>query len=90
METDHGYEREGWRAINVALGLTAIRIPEAYGGYGLSFGDQCIVLEEMGRASRRVHSPDRFPSVAALPSSANGLRANGAGWSGTLPARWKN
>ena len=50
METDEGYERDGWRAINTALGLTAIRIPEAYGGYGLSFGDQCIVLEEMGRA----------------------------------------
>jgi hypothetical protein len=29
METDHGYERDGWRAINSALGLTAIRIPEA-------------------------------------------------------------
>ena len=50
METDQGYERDGWHAINTALGLTAIRIPEAYGGYGLSFGDQCIVLEEMGRA----------------------------------------
>jgi alkylation response protein AidB-like acyl-CoA dehydrogenase len=50
METDYGYEREGWRAINTALGLTAIRIPEAYGGYGFGFGDQCIVLEEMGRA----------------------------------------
>jgi alkylation response protein AidB-like acyl-CoA dehydrogenase len=50
METDQGYERDGWRAINTALGLTAIRIPEAYGGYGFSFGDQCIVLEEMGRA----------------------------------------
>jgi alkylation response protein AidB-like acyl-CoA dehydrogenase len=50
METEHGYERDGWRGINSALGLTAIRIPEAYGGYGLGFGDQCIVLEEMGRA----------------------------------------
>ena len=50
METHQGYERDGWRATNTALGLTAIRIPEAYGGYGLSFGDQCIVLEEMGRA----------------------------------------
>jgi alkylation response protein AidB-like acyl-CoA dehydrogenase len=50
METDQGYERDGWRAINMALGLTAVRIPEAYGGYGFSFGDQCIVLEEMGRA----------------------------------------
>ena len=25
METDQGYERDGWRAINTALGLTAIR-----------------------------------------------------------------
>ena len=50
METDRGYERDGWHAIDTALGLTAIRIPEDYGGYGLSFGDQCIVLEEMGRA----------------------------------------
>jgi alkylation response protein AidB-like acyl-CoA dehydrogenase len=50
METDQGYERDGWAAINTALGLTAIRIPEAYGGYGLSLGDQCIVFEEMGRA----------------------------------------
>src|SRR5689334_24108957 len=50
METDAGYERDGWGAVNNALGLTAIRIPEAYGGYGFGFGDQCIVLEEMGRA----------------------------------------
>src|SRR5438270_13655819 len=34
METNYGYEREGWRVINTALGLTAIRIPEAYCGYG--------------------------------------------------------
>jgi alkylation response protein AidB-like acyl-CoA dehydrogenase len=50
METDAGYERDGWAAINNALGLTAIRIPEAHGGYGFGLGDQCIVLEEMGRA----------------------------------------
>src|SRR5690348_3757771 len=50
METDQGYERDGWHTIDTALGLTAIRIPEPYGGFGLGFGDQCIVLEEMGRA----------------------------------------
>jgi alkylation response protein AidB-like acyl-CoA dehydrogenase len=50
METDEGYEPGGWRAINAELGLTAIRIPEVYGGYGFGFGEQCIVLEEMGRA----------------------------------------
>src|ERR1700751_4175968 len=48
METDQGYERDGWRAINAALGLTAIRIPEAYGGYGLRLCDQFIGLGGMG------------------------------------------
>jgi alkylation response protein AidB-like acyl-CoA dehydrogenase len=50
METDAGWERRGWRALNDALGLAAVRIPEAYGGHGFGFGEQCIVLEEMGRA----------------------------------------
>lgn len=50
METDAGWEREGWRAINAELGLTAVRIPEAYGGHGFGFGEHCIVLEEMGRS----------------------------------------
>src|SRR6202040_924893 len=50
MDTEEGYERDRWRAINVELGLTAVRIPEAYGGQGFGFGEQCIVLEEMGRA----------------------------------------
>jgi alkylation response protein AidB-like acyl-CoA dehydrogenase len=59
METDDGYERDGWQAINGELSLTAIRIPETYGGHGFGFGEQCIVLEEMGlpccarRTSRR-------------------------------------
>lgn len=50
METDTGWEPDGWRAINTELGLTAVRIPEAYGGHGFGFSEQCIVLEEMGRA----------------------------------------
>ena len=50
METDAGWERDGWRKANEALGLTALRIPEAYGGSGFGFGELGIVLEEMGRA----------------------------------------
>jgi len=50
METDAGWERDGWRKINADLGLTAVRIPEDYGGHGFGFGEHCIVLEEMGRA----------------------------------------
>jgi len=50
METETGWERDPWRAMNAELGLTAVRIPEAYGGQGFGFSEQCIVLEEMGRA----------------------------------------
>jgi alkylation response protein AidB-like acyl-CoA dehydrogenase len=50
METDAGFERDGWRRLNTELGLTALRIPEAYGGQGFGFGELGIVLEEMGRA----------------------------------------
>jgi alkylation response protein AidB-like acyl-CoA dehydrogenase len=50
METDTGWERDGWRKLNGELGLTAVRIPEAYGGHGFGFSELGIVLEEMGRA----------------------------------------
>src|ERR1700730_11805246 len=68
METDDGYERDGWRSINAELGLTAVRIPEAYGGYGFGFGEQCIVLEEMGRTL--LCAP--FFATAVLPGMAAG------------------
>jgi alkylation response protein AidB-like acyl-CoA dehydrogenase len=50
METDAGWDRESWRALNQLLGLTAVHIPEAYGGQGFGFVELGIVLEEMGRA----------------------------------------
>ncbi len=50
METDAGWNRDSWRELNQQLGLTAVHIPEAYGGQGFSFVELGIVLEEMGRA----------------------------------------
>ena len=49
METHAGWEREAWARINGELALTAVRIPEEFGGQGFGFGEQAIVLEEMGR-----------------------------------------
>lgn len=49
MATDAGFEREAWQKLNQELGLTAIHIPEAYGGAGFGQADLAIVLEEMGR-----------------------------------------
>jgi alkylation response protein AidB-like acyl-CoA dehydrogenase len=66
MATEDGFDRDAWRRLNQELGLTAIHIPEAYGGQGFGFGELGIVLEEMGRAL--VCAP--FFSTAVLASTA--------------------
>ncbi len=50
METEAGWDRESWRELNQQLGLTAVHIPEAYGGQGFGPVELGIVLEETGRA----------------------------------------
>ncbi|PPR60320.1 MAG: Acyl-CoA dehydrogenase [Alphaproteobacteria bacterium MarineAlpha4_Bin2] len=50
METDDGCDPEIWRQLSQDLGLTAIHIPESYGGQGFGIGDLAIAVEEMGRA----------------------------------------
>ncbi len=50
MATDAGFERDTWRKLNADMGLSAVHIPEAYGGQGFGFVELAIVLEEMGRA----------------------------------------
>jgi alkylation response protein AidB-like acyl-CoA dehydrogenase len=50
METEAGWDRESWRDLNQQLGLSAVHIPEAYGGQGFGPVELGIVLEEMGRA----------------------------------------
>ena len=49
MATDAGFDRDTWKKLNQELGLTAIHIPEAYGGQGFGHAELAIVLEEMGR-----------------------------------------
>jgi alkylation response protein AidB-like acyl-CoA dehydrogenase len=49
METDAGWDRESWKKLNQELGLTAVHIPEEYGGQGFGCVELSIVLEEMGR-----------------------------------------
>ena len=66
MATDHGFDREGWMKLNRELGLTAVHIPEAYGGSGFGYGELGIVLEEMGRSL--LCAP--FFSTAVLATSA--------------------
>ncbi|HEX2887637.1 acyl-CoA dehydrogenase family protein [Vineibacter terrae] len=66
MATDAGWDRDAWRKINQELGLTAIHVPEAYGGQGFGYAELAIVLEEMGRGL--LCAP--FFSTAALATAA--------------------
>ncbi|MCF8534102.1 MAG: acyl-CoA dehydrogenase family protein [Reyranella sp.] len=50
MATEQGFDREGWKRLNQEMGLTAVHIPEAFGGGGFGYGEVGIVLEEMGRS----------------------------------------
>jgi alkylation response protein AidB-like acyl-CoA dehydrogenase len=86
METDTGWERDGWRRMNAEMGFAALRIPEAYGGQGFGFAEQCILLEEMGRvllcapyfatavlaAPAILHAGTEAQKAALLPGIASG------------------
>ena len=50
MATDVGYDPEVWRSMTGDLGLTAIHVPEIYGGQGFGISELAIAVEEMGRA----------------------------------------
>lgn len=50
MATDAGHDPDVWRQLSQELGLTAIHIPEAYGGQGFGVSELAIAVEEMGRA----------------------------------------
>ena len=49
-ETEAGYDAEIWRKMAEELGVTAIHIPEAYGGAGFGISELAIAAEEAGRA----------------------------------------
>jgi alkylation response protein AidB-like acyl-CoA dehydrogenase len=85
METETGWQRESWREINQQLGLTAVHIPEAYGGQGFGWVELGVVLEEMGRAllcapyfatmlaaSAIMNAATEAQKRALLPDVANG------------------
>ena len=50
METPEGYDRQVWQQLSGDLGLTAVHIPEAYGGQGFGISELAIAAEEMGRS----------------------------------------
>lgn len=50
METEAGYDPAIWRQMAEELALTALHIPEEYGGAGFGVAELAIASEELGRA----------------------------------------
>lgn len=50
METERGFDDAVWNSLSNELGVTALIIPEVYGGQGFGFVELGIVMEEAGRA----------------------------------------
>lgn len=50
MESEHGHDPALWKQIGAELGWTALTVPEAHGGLGLSFVELVALLEPMGEA----------------------------------------
>ena len=49
MDTDEGFDPKIWNQMATQLGLTAVTIPEKFGGLGYGQVELGIVFEEMGR-----------------------------------------
>lgn len=86
LDSGSGYDPAVWRQLSDQLGLTALAIPEDYGGQGYSFVELGIVVEEMGRtlcpapffasavlaANLILHSGDEAARKRYLPGIASG------------------
>ncbi|MEI7055282.1 acyl-CoA dehydrogenase family protein [Nocardioides sp. CCNWLW239] len=48
MATPEGYDTALWRTLTEQIGVTALAVPEEYGGVGCSYIEAHLVLEELG------------------------------------------
>lgn len=86
MQEEDGFDPTVWKQLNEQLGLSALHIPEKYGGQGFSFIELGIVMEEMGRsllcapyfsstvlaASAILNAASEQQKMALLPGIASG------------------
>lgn len=77
IDSERGYDHDVWAEI-AALGWTAIAIPEAHGGVGLTLAEVVPVVEQMGR--NLMASPFVSSALAAQALIAGGTEAQQAQW----------
>jgi acyl-CoA dehydrogenase len=77
MDSELGYDADIWAEI-AGLGWTAIAIPEAHGGVGLTLAEVVPVVEQMGR--HLLASPFVATTLAAQAIASGGTDAQQAEW----------
>ena len=77
MDSDLGYDADVWAEM-AALGWTAISIPEAHGGVGLTLAEVVPVVEQMGR--HLMASPLVSSTMAAQALIFGGNEAQTSAW----------
>src|ERR1700694_970555 len=50
MDTDRGYDEQTWKRLTSEIGLSALMVPEEFGGLGLGPAEVAGVNTELGRA----------------------------------------
>jgi|HubBroStandDraft_2_1064218.scaffolds.fasta_scaffold04306_5 alkylation response protein AidB-like acyl-CoA dehydrogenase len=64
MASPDGYDPKVWRRLSDELGLTALAVPESFGGAGAGPGEVAVAVEEFGRVL--LPSPYLSSAVTAL------------------------
>jgi len=64
MAGPDGYDPKAWQRLSAELGLTALAVPERFGGAGAGPGEVAVAVEEFGRVL--LPSPYLSSAVAAL------------------------
>ena len=71
LEGEDKFDKELWDSL-VAMGLTAVTIPEEFGGIGMGYLELCVVAEELGRAIAPVpYSSSVYLATTAILNCAN-------------------
>lgn len=78
METEAGFDSDVWRQLSQDLALTALHIPEAYGGAGFGVTELAIATEEAGRAllCAPLFSSSAMASTAILQAGSEDQKRN--------------
>jgi alkylation response protein AidB-like acyl-CoA dehydrogenase len=101
METTTGYDAATWEQLTSQLGLTALAVPEKFGGAGFGMVEVGLVLQEMGRAllcapflssavlatSALLESGDMGACERWLPNLATGIRLGTLALASLIPVR---